>query len=610
MSGQLSKSLSLLLAIVVASLLASPARSASTWVEVAKLTPTSISPSAYGAGIALDGDRAAISAVWEGDGVIRIQERNVGGLEAWGEVASFTGPGADAVFGLHMSLEGDRLLLGSPGDDTLGIDAGLAYIYERDASGAWNEVIELSASDASSAGFFGDSVALHGDFALIGGDGGNGGAVYVFYQFAPGVWLEVEKITSPGGPPFPGFGESIDADGGVLAIGAPFDSTLGSSAGSAMLISAATGPLAVLTAFDAAVGDNYGISVSISGDTVAIGASNKNGGEGAVYLYGADVGGPGAWGLITTVAAATPTADHFFGSRVALDGDTLVVSTLPDFATSDAGTVHVFSRNEGGPDSWGLVSQHSPSGLINGDLLFSLDLDGDTFMVGAVFHDEAAVDAGATWVYRFVDETIDTDLDGVADFEDNCPLIANAGQENSDTDSLGDACDNCIDAANEDQADTDGDGVADACDNCPLVPDASQQDGDGDGIGYFCDNCPNTWNVHQDDVDGDGVGDACDNCADVSNPDQADTDVIGGSNDGVGDACDNCVDLPNPDQVDADQDGLGNLCDNCLSVPNVDQLDSDDDYIGDTCDNCPFVSNSNQDDGDGDGLGDACDPTP
>jgi len=150
----------------------------------------------------------------------------------------------------------------------------------------------------------------------------------------------------------------------------------------------------------------------------------------------------------------------------------------------------------------------------------------------------------------------DADGDTVTDGLDNCPNVANAGQEDGDADDVGDACDNCLMTANTDQADADSDGVGDACDNCAAIANSDQADADSDGTGDACDNCPAVANANQADGDGDGAGDVCDNCIDVTNADQADSD-----NDGVGDACDNAPANPNPDQGDADNDGIPDVID-------------------------------------------------
>jgi hypothetical protein len=67
--------------------------------------------------------------------------------------------------------------------------------------------------------------------------------------------------------------------------------------------------------------------------------------------------------------------------------------------------------------------------------------------------------------YAFVTQVItvvppDTDGDGVADSDDNCPTVANADQANNDGDGLGDACD----------PDDDNDGVNDSDDAFPFDP--------------------------------------------------------------------------------------------------------------------------------------------
>lgn len=82
---------------------------------------------------------------------------------------------------------------------------------------------------------------------------------------------------------------------------------------------------------------------------------------------------------------------------------------------------------------------------------------------------------------------LDYDDDGINDDIDNCPTVANAGQEDADDDDIGDVCDVCTD--------TDGDGYgnpgysANTCDldNCPLVSNPTQADADGDGVGDACE---------------------------------------------------------------------------------------------------------------------------
>ena len=139
--------------------------------------------------------------------------------------------------------------------------------------------------------------------------------------------------------------------------------------------------------------------------------------------------------------------------------------------------------------------------------------------------------------------TTDTDTDGVADENDNCPNIFNENQEDSD-----------------------GDGVGNACDVCPSLFNSLQLDPDFDGIGTACgDNCPNVANPIQRDFNNNGIGDACD----------ADIDDDGQCNEAesvmeiIGEVTIACTAGPDPcpylaggiDLTDPDTDGLGNDCD-------------------------------------------------
>ena len=85
-----------------------------------------------------------------------------------------------------------------------------------------------------------------------------------------------------------------------------------------------------------------------------------------------------------------------------------------------------------------------------------------------------------------VDGLGDPDQDGVDSCIDNCPEVANSGQEDGDENSLGDVCDPCFASG---ESDADGDRVCDMVDNCVANSNADQSDFDADGLGDACDPC-------------------------------------------------------------------------------------------------------------------------
>ncbi len=131
-------------------------------------------------------------------------------------------------FGRSVALDGDFAVIGARGNDDDGEDSGSAYIFER-VGGSWFQAAKLTASDAEAGDLFGHSVAINGDLAVIGalfGDAGNEegtGAVYVFDRNHPNPddWGEVAKLYASDAFINDRFGTSVSIDGPVIVVGAP-----------------------------------------------------------------------------------------------------------------------------------------------------------------------------------------------------------------------------------------------------------------------------------------------------------------------------------------------------------------------------------------------------
>mgnify|MGYP002622193944 CR=1 FL=1 len=98
--------------------------------------------------------------------------------------ASDAAPGE--FFGGSVSVDGDTAVVGGLSGDDIGADSGSAYVFVRN-SGNWTQQQKLTASDAAPGDYFGISVSVDRETALIGAhldhDGAltfNSGSTYVF----------------------------------------------------------------------------------------------------------------------------------------------------------------------------------------------------------------------------------------------------------------------------------------------------------------------------------------------------------------------------------------------------------------------------------------------
>lgn len=334
--------------------------------------------------------------------------------------ANLTPPSVDDEIGYSVSVSEDTAIVGAYYDDEGGFASGAAFVYSRNQNGPdhWGQVIKLTADDATAGAQFGISVAIDGDTAIVGasGDGDHGpntGSAYVFvrHESDPNQWQQVAKLNAHDGAAYDFFGSTVAIDDDVAIIGAPQDDDGGSSSGSAYIYSRhfggadQWGQVTKITSSDASAVDFFGWSVAIDGDLAVVSAIHDDDAgpdSGAAYVFSRNEGGGDSWGQVAKLTANDGDQTDFFGSSVAVAGDTAIVGAL--WHDSDglmgSGAAYIFSRDQGGLDSWGQVTKLVADDATAQDFFgFSVALDADTAVVGALGDDDDGKSSGAAYIF-------------------------------------------------------------------------------------------------------------------------------------------------------------------------------------------------------------------
>ena len=200
-------------------------------------------------------------------------------------------------FGIGVAISGDYAIAGAFGNDDGGGNSGSAYIFRRTGTNTWDAGTKILASDDLGGDYFGFSVAIDGDYAIVGAygnddGGGNSGSAYIFRRTGTNTWDAGTKILASDAVSGDQFGVSVGIDGNTAVVGAYGNDDGGSASGSAYIFRR-TGTNTwdagtKIIASDAASGDQFGFSVGISGDYAIVGAQlNDDGGSssGSAYIF-------------------------------------------------------------------------------------------------------------------------------------------------------------------------------------------------------------------------------------------------------------------------------------------------------------------------------------
>ena len=398
----------------------------------------------FGYSVAISGDTAIVGASFEDhDSIGGAVKTNAGAAYIFTKSGSTwtqqkivaSDRGTNDQFGRSVAISGDTAIVGAYAEDHDSIggavktDAGAAYIFTKSGS-TWTQQ-KIVASDRNTNDWFGYSVAISGDTAIVGASledhDSNGaafkasaGAAYIFTK-SGSTWTQQKIVASDRGTNDQ-FGRSVAISGDTAIVGAyaeDHDSIGGAvktNAGAAYIFtkSGSTWTQQKIVASDRGTNDQFGRSVAISGDTAIVGAYAEDhdsiGGAvktnaGAAYIF---TKSGSTWTQQKIVASDRGTSD-LFGSSVAISGDTAIVGaryedhdSIGGAVKTNAGAAYIFTKSG---STWTQQKIVASDRGTNDQFGRSVAISGDTAIVGASLEDHdsngAAFKASAGAAYTF-----------------------------------------------------------------------------------------------------------------------------------------------------------------------------------------------------------------
>lgn len=336
-------------------------RSGSVWSQFQKVFASDSADGDYfGFSVSIDSVYAVISAPWDDDnglnsGSVYIFKYNG---SSWSQINKLTASDGQAgdYFGYSVDIDGDYIVVGTPYASDFGSESGKTYIFYRNQGGtdAWGEQAILYASDAAAGDRYGWSVAIAGDYAIVGaylkdtGSTSATGAAYVYYRSA--TWSQQAKLSQSDVDANDYFGEAVDLCENYAIIGASERGELNQGAGSVyVFLRQGTNwtQQQKLTASDSSAGDEFGYAVRIDSNVVIIGAhwDDDNGNaSGSAYSF---VRTDTTWTQVAKITASDADSLDEFGNSVTIYGDYIVCGAYFDDHTSlkDPGSAYIYKLN-------------------------------------------------------------------------------------------------------------------------------------------------------------------------------------------------------------------------------------------------------------------------
>ena len=276
-------------------------------------------------------------------------------------------------FGISVAIDGDYAIVGA-----YGVDTGAAYIYER--SGSTWPATPTKTLTAPNGGGFGSAVAISGDYAIVGAYAASSvkGQAYIYERDTETGWPPSPTQTLTGSITNEQFGYSVGiTEDGYAIVGVPAYSSM---RGRAYIYTRGGGGSwtteGAIYRPAAASNDSFGHSVAISGTYAIVGAAGASSYDGEVHIYEYDSGWPTT---ADKVISGPSSAGAYFGGSVAINGTYAIVGAKS--YSSSQGRAYIYERGSG---DWSSETAVYLSSRDNFDRFgCSVAISGDYAIVGA-----------------------------------------------------------------------------------------------------------------------------------------------------------------------------------------------------------------------------------
>src|ERR1051326_1340287 len=217
------------------------------------------------------------------------------------------------------------------------------------------------------------------------------------YPVVVDPWIQTAELASSDGAANDEFGWSVGISGNTIVVGAPFHTVASHSQQGAAYVfvmpDSGWGNMtetAELVSSDGAANDFFGSSVAINGNTIVVGAGgatvNGNAHQGAGYIYVQPQGGWQSMTETAKIAASDGYVGDDFGASVAVSGNTIAVGAPYAYISGnlEQGAGYVFVQPQGG---WANMTETAKltasDGAANDILGAAIAIDGQTLVIGA-----------------------------------------------------------------------------------------------------------------------------------------------------------------------------------------------------------------------------------